>query len=58
MDIPEKRYLGDSVYAEITGVNIKLTTSNGIEDTNIIYLEPEVVLELEKYINDYKKGGH
>jgi hypothetical protein len=38
-----KHYLGDGVYLELeeSGMII-LTTENGIEATNTIYLEPEV----------------
>lgn len=39
-----KVYLGDGVYAEFDQFGaVKLTTENGIETTNTIYLEPEVV---------------
>lgn len=38
----KKTYLGDAVYIEWRGYSIKLTTSNGLEDTNTIILEPEV----------------
>jgi len=40
-----KSYLGDGVYAESDphgGAGIALTTENGIQTTNTIYLEPEV----------------
>lgn len=38
-----KVYLGDGAYAEFDSMNgIVLTTSDGIRDTNVIYLEPEV----------------
>lgn len=42
----EKTYLGDGCYAEFDGFAIDLTTSNGLEVTNRIYLEPEVYLAL------------
>lgn len=47
-----KTYLGDSVYAELDGDRIKLTTENGYPDDprNVIYLEPEVVLAFQEYI--------
>jgi hypothetical protein len=46
-----KTYLGDAVYAEFDGYQIKLTTSEGAEDTNEIYLEPSVVNCLIKFID-------
>lgn len=45
-----KTYLGDSVYAEIEGGSIKLTTNNGTYDSNTIILEDEVVENLREYI--------
>jgi hypothetical protein len=43
-----KTYLGDGVYAEFDGHGFIITTSNGIETTNTIYLEPEV---LQAFVN-------
>jgi hypothetical protein len=37
------QYLGDGCYAEWEHGLLKLTTSNGIETTNTVYLEPEVI---------------
>ena len=50
-----KEYLGDGVYAEIDrdcdrNWYVKLTTSDGLSDTNTIYLEPEVVAALQSYL--------
>lgn len=39
-----KEYLGDAVFIQYDGFGIELTTSDGIRDTNTIYLEL-VVLE-------------
>ncbi len=49
--MPERRasYLGDSVYAEIKEDMIKLTTNNGYDDTNTIYLEPAVYRALIQF---------
>lgn len=44
-----KDYLGDGVYADFDGYAIILTTENGIETTNTIYLEPSVLAALEEY---------
>ena len=45
-----KQYLGDGVYADVEGTMIKLTTENGIEATNTIYLEEEVWDALQNYV--------
>lgn len=45
-----KVYLGDGVYLDRWHDGIVLTTENGIEVGNTIYLEPEVVLALVKFI--------
>jgi len=49
-----KRYLGDSVYAEVEDGMIKLTTENGkIDDpSNTIYLEPDVMIQLHRFATD------
>jgi hypothetical protein len=45
-----KRYLGDGVYADIDRGMVKLTTEDGISVINIIYLEPEVIDALMRYV--------
>lgn len=49
-----KRYLGDSVYAEIENGMIKLTTENGKFDdpSNTIYLKWEVMIQLHRFAID------
>lgn len=44
-----KEYLGDGVYVDVERGMLKLTTENGIETTNTVYLEPEVYDKLVKY---------
>jgi hypothetical protein len=41
-----KQYLGDGVYLTQEGLGVTLTTENGIEITNRIVLEPEVLTAL------------
>ena len=55
----EKQYLGDSVYAEIEGGMIKLTTNNGMRDVDTIFLEPEVYEALVRYAEqtDFAQRG-
>jgi len=50
-----KEYLGDGVYVELENNMIKLTTENGIEITNTIYLEPEVYTALVKWVEGLKE---
>lgn len=48
-----KRYLGDGVYADYDGYGvIVLTTEDGVQVQNRIYLEPIVWRELERYARD------
>ena len=55
----ERRYLGDSVYAGIESGMLKLTTENGLPDdpSNTIFLEPSVLGELLRYVDDLKTAA-
>lgn len=57
MEETKKVYLGDGVYIDICRFsnNIILTTEDGIDVLNIIYLEPEVYLALVKFVKE--NGG-
>ena len=49
-----KRYIGDSVYADVDRGMIVLTTENGLPGagaSNTIYLEPSVLVNLVDYAN-------
>jgi len=46
MNPGEKCYLGDAIYAKNDGHGIELTTEDGIRATNVIYLEPDVIVAL------------
>lgn len=48
--IVQKTYLGDAVYAEYDGYQIRLTTSNGESETNEIFLEPKVYRALVRFV--------
>lgn len=50
----EKVYLGDGVYAAYDGHMVELTTSNGDIDTNTIFLEPQVIESLLRYLEKLK----
>jgi hypothetical protein len=47
-------YLGDGVYADIENGMVKLTTENGYEATNTIFLELPVYEALVKYVEQAK----
>ena len=47
-----KTYLGDGIYIESTLGFLKLTTENGFNTTNTIYLEDEALDNLFDYIKD------
>lgn len=49
-----KAYLGDSVYVEDLGNEVILTTENGIETTNRIYLEEEVIQAFIEFCQNRK----
>ena len=52
-----KTYLGDGAYVELVDYSVKLTTSDGVRDTNEIFMEPEVIrvfLEYLKFIGMVK----
>ncbi len=49
-----KEYLGDSVYAAFDGFGIVLTNENGLGPSNRIVLEPEVVYNLDRYVERLK----
>jgi hypothetical protein len=45
-----KEYIGDGVYVSIDNDMTRLTTENGVESTNEIFLEPEVLRAFLNYI--------
>ena len=52
--MPDKTYLGDSVYVDFSGYGITLTTENGYGPTNTIFLEPEGIVSLEEFLKVLK----
>ena len=44
------QYLGDGVYASYTNGQVWLETSDGVTVTNAVCIEPEVYINLVKYI--------
>jgi len=53
----EKLHLGDGVYVDIEAGMVKLTTENGYEATNTIYLELPVYEALVKYVELVKASA-
>lgn len=53
----DKAYLGDSVYVEIEGGVLRLTTENGREASNTIFMEESVWRELHNYVERIKKAN-
>ncbi|MGA9860780.1 MAG: hypothetical protein WBQ19_01605 [Terriglobales bacterium] len=50
MMVIKKEYLGDGVFAEFRDYHVVLTAENGIGATDIIYLEPSVILAFQDYL--------
>ncbi|HEY1645145.1 MAG TPA: hypothetical protein VGF75_02050 [Candidatus Saccharimonadales bacterium] len=51
----DAEYLGDGVYAKLNEINqVILFTYDGIQTTNIIYLEPELVGVLKQWLERNK----
>ena len=43
-------YLGDGVYVKMDGHFVVIYTHNGYHTTNSVFLEPEVLAALKKYL--------
>lgn len=54
MNKEHKRYIGDGVYVCLEGGMLCLTTENGIETTNTIYLEPEGWRALKVWVEQFE----
>jgi hypothetical protein len=52
-----KTYIGDSVYVDFDGYSLILTTENGGEPSNTIYLEPIVWADLVAYVKRLKESA-
>ena len=51
----EKQYLGDGVYMAHDDYGIILTSENGVTVLNTIYLEPEQLSALLRYLDQKKE---
>jgi hypothetical protein len=50
----EPEYLGDGLYAEFDGWQIRLYAHNGIHATHQVFLEPETLAAFLRYIEKLK----
>lgn len=50
-----KKYIGDGAYVEVRHDSLVLTTSNGLVDTNTIYVSIDDLPALEAYIAKFKE---
>lgn len=55
----EATYLGDGLYAKYDGWQIELYVSNGVSETNRVYLEPSVLQAFQAWVKrlDSKAGA-
>ena len=51
----DKDYLGDGVHVDHDGFHIVLTTENGVETTNTVYLDPNVWINLKLWVERVEK---
>ncbi len=51
----DKAYIGDGAFVSFDGFCLRLTTEDGINETNVIVLEPEVWHNLERYVKELKE---
>ncbi len=58
MKTGQKVYIGDGVYAcfERSG-QLKVTTSNGIKDTNVIFFDSEAWSALVRFVSESLSAG-
>jgi hypothetical protein len=54
--IREPVYLGDGLYAEFDGWQVRLYAHNGISSTNQVFLEPDVLVAFERYLLKLKEA--
>ena len=47
-------YLGDGLYAEYDGWQIRLYAHNGVSHTNEVFLEPDVLAAFQRYVTKLK----
>lgn len=50
-------YLGDGLYASFDGYMVRLYASNGMQVTNEVWLEPEVLESFKIFMKKIEKGA-
>ena len=50
-------YLGDGVYAAWNGVDVRLMANDHQNPTDVIWLTPEVLKELNRFYNKHMSEG-
>lgn len=50
-------YLGDGLYAAYDGYMVRLYASNGMQVTNEVWLEPEVLESFKIFMKKIEKGA-
>ncbi len=52
----QKEYLGDGLYVDFDGYQVRLSANNGIEDTNVVYLDSDLLKAFLNYIERLKES--
>lgn len=50
-----KTYIGDSIYLEFNEQYFKITTNNGMDNTNTILIEPELMEDIILFVQKVQK---
>jgi hypothetical protein len=53
--LKQPEYLGDGLYVSWDGWQIRLYAHNGVEATNEVFLEPEVLVAFLRYTQNLKR---
>lgn len=52
----KKEYLGDGVYAAFDGFGVWITSEDGIDATEAIYIEPSTFESLQRFLSRMKEN--
>jgi hypothetical protein len=53
--LPKPEYLGDGLYADYDGWQIRLFATNGVTTTNEVYLEPSVLQAFLSFVKTIRE---
>lgn len=48
-------YIGDGLYASFDGFHLKVASSDGVNNLDTIYFDPDVLLSFENYIKSIRE---